>query len=200
MRKRENVRDSQRDGEKEGDGENECVYPSPGIFTESFPIYPSLIFSSHLPSSTSHHIVFSQWLLRFLVLIAAISGHSWIIGRSSHCISLDLHSEGKCKKPLGHCISLWLLFPCGEIQMNLIIFLLKSNSPVMLDEVYGSNYFAFWRRIHLKSFSTVTNSQKPKYCILEDFKCTAFVKLICIPMADSCFSFVAALEKVLCFP
>lgn len=122
-----------------------------------------------------------------------------MIGRSNYCIPLELLFEGKCKKPLGNCISLGLLFPCREIQMNQIIFLLKSNFLVMLDRFYGPNYFAFWRSIHLNKLSHCYSFSKVKIPHL-DLKFTAFVKLIFIPMADSCFSCVVALEKIICFP
>ena len=140
------------EGEREREvGRNVCVYLFPGIF-RAFPRYSSLTFSFLPPSSMSHHIAFSSWGLRVLVLVVNIEP-LLNDGRSSYCISLDLLSEGKCKRSLGNCISLWLLFPCREIKMNPIIFPLKSSFLVMLDGVYGSHYSAFWRSIHLNKFS-----------------------------------------------
>ena len=55
--------------------------------------------------------------------------------------------------------------------MNQIIFLLKSNFPVMLyEKVYESNYFAFWGSILLNKFSHCDSFSKVKTPHLEDIK------------------------------
>lgn len=118
-----------------------------------------------------------------------MSGHSCMTRKFNYCISLDFPSGRKCKKSFGNSISLRLLSPCGENQMNQIIFLLKSNFPVTLDEkVYGSDYFAFRGNSHLKKFSYCDSFSKVKIPHFRGPKIfTVFMKLIFIPMANLLF-------------
>lgn len=104
-----------------------CVCVSPLIFSLNFSQTPILTLSSIPPSSNSLHTAFSQRLMKFLVLILALLGYSRMTARPNFFISLDRLYGGKCKKPLGNCILLWLLFLVEKFRWIKLISFFNLN-------------------------------------------------------------------------
>lgn len=139
-----------------------CVCISPNIFTEFFPdTHPHFVIYSTLLQLSPHC---------FLPEIDEIFGPNTSLVRL-------LSDDGKTQFLYFSGPSLWremqetpwklyltlIAFPCREIQMNQINFLFQSKSPIMLDEAYGWNYFAFWKSIHFPP-KTKQKNNKFSHC------------------------------------